>query len=156
MADIGEFRLAAWRAFINAHASVIARIEDELAAAGQVPLTTYDVLVVLAEAPDRRLRMNELARRVVVLSRSGVTRLADRLEAEGLLRRERTVEDRRGAYAVLTDAGQAALDSARPVYAHGIVQHFAGFLEDAEVRTITAALQRIDAEARKDWKGETL
>src|SRR5437763_17021143 len=95
---IDEVHLAAWRAFINAHASVIDRIEEELAEAHQLPLTSYDVLVALAEAPAQRLRMNDLARKVVVLSRSGVTRLADRLEAEGLLRRERTAEDRRGAY----------------------------------------------------------
>src|SRR5947209_13425413 len=106
---IDEFHLAAWRAFINAHASVINRIEEDLAEAGQLPLTSYDVLVALAEAPGQRLRMNELAARVVVLSRSGVTRLADRLEAEGLLRRERTAADRRGAYAVITERGLAAL-----------------------------------------------
>jgi DNA-binding MarR family transcriptional regulator len=86
----------------------------------------------------------------VVLSRSGVTRLADRLEADGLLRRERTVEDRRGAYAVITDKGLEALDRARPVYARGIARHFACFLNEAEVRTLTAALERIDAAARRD------
>jgi DNA-binding MarR family transcriptional regulator len=145
---IDEFHLAAWRAFINAHASVIDRIEKELAQAGQLPLTSYDVLVALAEAPDHRLRMNDLARKVVVLSRSGVTRLADRLEAEGLLRRERTPEDRRGAYAVLTAKGMDALDRARPTYAQGIVEHFSRFLSDTEVRTLTSALERIDADAR--------
>ena len=146
---IDEFHLAAWRAFINAHASVIHRIEDELAQAGQLPLTSYDVLVALAEAPDRRLRMNELAGRVVVLSRSGVTRLADRLEADGLLRRERTPEDRRGAYAVLTAEGMAALRRAWPIYAGGIVEHFSRFLSDAEVRALTSALERIDTAARQ-------
>jgi DNA-binding MarR family transcriptional regulator len=145
---IDEFHLAAWRAFINAHASVIDRIEDELAREGQMPLTWYDVLVALAEAEGGRLRMNDLARKVVVLSRSGVTRLADRLEAEGLLRRERTATDRRGAYAVITPKGQEALDRARPVYARGIAGHFASRLSDEEVRTLTAALERIDAAAR--------
>ncbi|MBV9280980.1 MAG: MarR family transcriptional regulator [Chloroflexi bacterium] len=146
---IDEFHLAAWRAFINAHASVIDCIEKELAEAGQLPLTSYDLLVALAEAPDQRLRMTDLARKVVVLSRSGVTRLADRLEAEGLLRRERTPEDRRGAYAVLTEKGRDALDRARPTYARGIVEHFSRFLGDAEVRTLTSALGRIDAAARR-------
>jgi DNA-binding MarR family transcriptional regulator len=146
---IDDFRLAAWRAFINAHASVIDCIERELAQAGQLPLTSYDVLVALAEAPDQRLRMNDLARRVVVLSRSGVTRLADRLEAEGLLRRERTAEDRRGAYAVLTEKGQEALDRARPIYARGIAAHFSRFLSDEEVQVLTSALERIDDAARQ-------
>jgi DNA-binding MarR family transcriptional regulator len=146
---LDDERLAAWRAFINAHAAVIDRIERELAAAGKIPLTSYDVLVALVEAPDRRLRMNELARHVVVLSRSGVTRLADRLEAEGLLRRERTATDRRGAYAVLTEKGAAALDDARPVYARGIAEHFGRFLDSAEVGTITMVFERIDAAARR-------
>lgn len=146
--SLDESRLAAWRAFINAHASVIDRIEQELADAGQLPLTSYDVLVALAEAPERRLRMNDLARRVVVLSRSGVTRLADRLEVEGLLRRERTAEDRRGAYAVITDKGLEALDRARPIYAQGIARHFGRFLNDAEVQTLASVLTRIDAAAR--------
>ena len=146
---LDEFHLAAWRAFINAHASVIDRIEQKLAEAEQLPLTSYDVLVALAEAPNRRLRMNDLARKVVVLSRSGVTRLVDRLEAEGLLSRERTAADRRGAYAVITDKGLAALDRARPIYARGIAQHFARHLSDAEVRVLTSALQRIDAANRQ-------
>jgi DNA-binding MarR family transcriptional regulator len=145
---IDEFHLAAWRSFINAHASVIDRIERDLAQHEQLPLTSYDVLVALAEAKDQRLRMNDLANQVVVLSRSGVTRLVDRLERDGLLQRERTAQDRRGAYAVLTDAGRHALDRARPVYAQAIVDYFAQYLSEAEVRTITAALGRIDAEAR--------
>lgn len=146
---LGEHELAAWRAFINAHASVIDRIEQELAEAGQLPLISYDVLVALAESPERRLRMNDLARKVVVLSRSGVTRLVDRLEAEGLLRRERTAVDRRGAYAVITPKGLDALDRARPVYARGIAEHFARYLDDAEVSTLTSALERIDEAARQ-------
>lgn len=146
---LDEFHLAAWRAFINAHAAVIDRIEERLAEARRLPLTSYDVLVALAEAPGRRLRMNDLANRVVVLSRSGVTRLVDRLEAEGLLRRERTAADRRGAYAVITEKGVEELDRARPVYARAIDEFFARHLDDGEVRTITAALQRVDAVARR-------
>lgn len=146
--SIDEFYLAAWRTFINAHASVIDRIEADLAAAERLPLTSYDVLVALAKAPEHKLRMNELARKVVVLSRSGVTRLADRLEAEGLLVRERTASDRRGAYAVITPAGLEALAQARPIYARGIMQYFAQHLTDAEIRTLTQALNRVDAAAR--------
>jgi DNA-binding MarR family transcriptional regulator len=145
---IDEFHLAAWRSFINAHASVIDRIERDLARNGQLPLTSYDVLVALAEAEGQRLRMNDLANQVVVLSRSGVTRLVDRLERDGLLQRERTAQDRRGAYAVLTEEGRNALDRARPVYAQAIVDYFARYLSEAEVRVITDALGRIDVEAR--------
>lgn len=150
MSDVlDDERLACWRAFINAHASVIDRIEEELAEADRLPLTWYDVLIALAEAPQERLRMNALSRKIVVLSRSGLTRVVDRLEGEGLLRRERTAEDRRGAYAVLTEPGLAALDAARPVYARGIVEHFSRFLDDEEVRIITDALERVDQATRR-------
>ena len=139
--DLDEASLVAWRTFITAHAVLIDTIDRELAAAGCLPLHWYDVLVELVEAPNHRLRMSQLAGQVV-LSRSGLTRLVDRLEAEGLLIRERSGQDRRGAYAVLTDKGRAALRLAWPVYARGIVNNFARHLSTAEVRTITEALQR--------------
>ena len=143
-----ELRLAAWRAFLNAHAAVIDAIERDLAAAGHVPLIWYDVLVALSEAPDHRLRLHELAR-AVVLSRSGLTRLVDRLEAAGLVQRERCADDRRGAFAVLTPEGRAAQLRAWPVYARGIAGHFAGYLDAAEARTLAAALERVYAAARE-------
>jgi DNA-binding MarR family transcriptional regulator len=146
--DIDEFHLAAWRAFLNAHAAVIDRIEREMAEAGVLPLGSYDVLVALLEAPDNRLRLHELASHIV-LSRSTLTRVVDRLEAAGLLERERVPTDRRGAYAVLTDRGRAALRQAWPVYARGIEAHFARYLSDDEVRTFTEALGRVDAAARQ-------
>ena len=141
-----ETRLAAWRAFLNAHAAVIDAIERDLAAAGLIPLTWYDVLVALSEAPDHRLRLHELAR-AVGLSRSGLTRLVDRLEAAGLLRREPCPTDRRGAYAVLTPEGEATLRRTWPFYARGIVEHFARHLDDAEARAVTVALERVRAAA---------
>src|SRR5689334_15090697 len=116
---IDEFHLAAWRALLNAHAAVIDLIEHELAEAEQLPLSLYDVLLTLLEAPEHRLRMHEIAD-AVVLSRSGLTRRIDRLEAQGLLVRERSALDRRGAYAVLTPRGEEALRLAWPVYARGI------------------------------------
>lgn len=145
---IDETRLAAWRAFLNAHAAVIDRIEREMAAANVLPLGSYDVLVPLSEAPGHRLRLHELASRVV-LNRSTLTRVVDRLEAAGLLCRERVATDRRGAYAVLTEQGRQALREAWPVYERGIRTHFACYLDDDEVRTLTAALSRVDAAARQ-------
>lgn len=149
---LDEFHLAAWRAFLNAHASVIDRIEREMAAAGVLPLGSYDVLVPLSEAPGHRLRMHELASRVV-LSRSTLTRVADRLEAAGLLARERVAGDRRGAFAVLTERGQEALRLAWPVYARSISERFADQLSDDEVRVLTAAMGRIDQSARCTGEG---
>lgn len=140
-------RLAAWRAFLNAHAALIDRIEREMAAADVLPLGSYDVLVALLEAPDHRLRLHELASHIV-LSRSTLTRVLDRLENEGLLIRERAATDRRGAYAVLTDRGREALRRAWPVYAHGIQTHFAVLLDDEETRVLTLALERVNAAAR--------
>ena len=139
---IDEFHLAAWRAFLNSHAKVIRAIEDELAQAQRLPLSSYDVLLTLSEAPDHKLRMHEIADRVV-LSRSGLTRLLDRLERDGLICRERSGADRRGAFAVLTEAGIEALRQAWPIYASGIQKHFASLLQDAEVKVVTEALNRV-------------
>ena len=86
--------------------------------------------------------MHEIAR-AVVLSRSGLTRLIDRLEAEGLLSRTRSNTDRRGAYAVLTAKGLEAVRQAWPTYAKGISQHFTSLLNDEEVHVLTKALERI-------------
>lgn len=135
-------QLTAWRLFITSHATLIEQIDRELSAAGCVPLQWYDVLVELHEAPDRRLRMAELARRVV-LSRSSLTHLADRLEREGLLTRSRVDTDRRGAYAVLTDQGYQALRAAWPIYARGFAQHFIRHLTNEELQTLTDVFQRL-------------
>ena len=140
-------RLAAWRAFLHAHAAVIDRIEAEMTAAKQLPLGSYDVLVALSEAPDRRLRPHELADRMV-LRRSTVTRLLDRLEADGLLVRERCATDRRGAVVVLTDAGTRALRRAWPVYARGIDAHFAAHISEEEARVLATVLGRVSDAAR--------
>ena len=136
--QLDEFHLAAWRAFLNAHAAVIDRIEREMAAAGVLPLGSYDVLVALHEAPDQRLRLKELASHIV-LSRSTLTRLLDRLEA-----------DRRGAYAVLTARGEEALRLAWPIYARGIAAHFTSLLQNDDIRVLTRALGRVSDAARQD------
>ena len=153
--ELDEVALAAWRAFITAHAVLIDRIDRELAAADCVPLHWYDVLVELVEAPGHRLRMHQLADQVV-LSRSGLTRLVDRLEAQGFLTRERSGRDRRAAHAVLTEQGRAALRQAWPVYAQGIAGHFARHLATAEARTLTEALQRVLAAAHETEHAEAL
>lgn len=141
-------KLAAYRTFITAHAEVISRIERDMAAAGVIPIVWYDVLIELYEAPDRRLRMHELAR-AVVLSRSTLTRTVDRLEAAGLLRREPDPSDRRGAFAVLTDAGLEAMREAWPVYARGIEVYVTRHITDDEARLLTTIFERIRDAARK-------
>lgn len=138
--------VAAWRAFLEAHAAVGRRIDRELTAAGLPPLEWYDVMWALRKAPDRRLRMNELAERVL-LSRTGMTRLVDRIEAAGCLRREPVQGDRRGAYAVLTDEGDALLRRMWAVYAR-CIDHL--FVEPvgSDRATLHAVLERVAASTR--------
>ena len=111
-------------------------------AAKRPPLSTYDVLIELYEAPEHRLRMHELAERVV-LSRSGLTRLVDRLETEGLLTRDRSRTDRRGAYAVITEQGIEALQRTWPIYAKGIAEYFAQWLTLEEAQLLESAFRHI-------------
>ena len=132
--DIPADRLAAWRAFLEAHARVTEVLERELREGQDLPLTWYDVLVQLHEAPENRLRMQELAA-AVVLSKSGLTRLIDRMERAGLVRRSQCPTDRRGTFAELTDEGYAQLRAAAPTHLVGVERHFTAHLsaDDAEV-----------------------
>jgi DNA-binding MarR family transcriptional regulator len=134
--------LEAWEAFVFAHAAAVGRIERDLAKTDTVSLAWYDVLVALANAPDRRLRLNDLADRVV-LSRSGLSRLLDRIEKAGLIAREPTPEDRRGLYAILTPQGERAMRETWPAYADGISHHFATYLNDEEKRVLATALRKV-------------
>ena len=127
-----EPRLAAWSAFLRAHARVTRQLERELQAEESLALADYDVLVQLALAGDRRLRMSELADRLL-LSRSGITRLVDRLERDGLIRRKACDSDARGAYAVLTEAGRRKLDAARRTHLAGVRHHFLDKLDGEEM-----------------------
>jgi DNA-binding MarR family transcriptional regulator len=138
---VPEPHLSAWRAVLNAHASTVARVEQALADAGLPPLAWYDVLWALRRAPGKQARMSELAERLT-LSRGGVTKLVDRLESEGLLRRQRAEDDGRGFYAVLTDAGEKMLRRMWPVYARVLRETFAGALSAEEADVIATALRR--------------
>lgn len=116
-------RLRAWRAFLQSHARVVRELERELQDEQQMALVDYDVLVQLSAAEDRRLRMSELADRLL-LSRSGATRLVDRLVADGLVERVVCDSDRRGQWASLTDAGRERLRTATPTHLRGVAAHF--------------------------------
>ena len=140
--EIDEVQLAAWRNFITAHANLIDLIDRELTIADRLPLHWYDVLIELVEAPENRLRLSELAHKVV-LSRSGLTRLVDKLEIAGYLRRQAAPDDRRGAFAVLTDKGKDAVRKSWPVYTKGISKYFASNISQAEARTLRDVFARI-------------
>jgi DNA-binding MarR family transcriptional regulator len=134
--------LRAWRLFLEAHARVIAQLEEDLRQSSGLPLTWYDVLVQLSEAPGGRLRMNEIARRVL-LSKSGLTRLVDRLCAAGYLSREADPEDGRGTLAVLQPAGRQALRASAGVHLQGVARSFTDVLLPAERDAFIAAFTRI-------------
>ncbi len=131
-----------WRLFLTAHVKLLDRLEKTLIAADLPPLEWYDVLFTLKEAPNHRLRLSEVADKVL-LSRSNLTRLVDRLEAAGLLRRERCPVDRRGAFAVLTEAGLAMQERMWTLYAEGIATHFGSALSPEECRVMQQAFARM-------------
>jgi DNA-binding MarR family transcriptional regulator len=122
-AEISEDQLAAWRAFLRAHSTMLRRIGRDLEEAGLPPLAWYDVLAALRDAPEQRLRQVELAERVL-LSNSGLSRLVDRIETKGLVERESCASDRRSFHVRLTDEGAAMLESMWPVYARGVAEDF--------------------------------
>ncbi|HEY9418021.1 MAG TPA: MarR family transcriptional regulator [Pseudonocardia sp.] len=130
--------LVAWRAYLRGHATVTRALEADLVAGPRLSLASYDVLVQLVEAPGGRLRMTELAD-AVLLSRSGVTRLVDRLQREGLVLRAPVAEDGRGVAAAITEQGIDRLRGASRLHLEGVARYFAARLDAADL----AALRRI-------------
>ena len=133
---------AAWAALLRVHAALVPVLDKELQAACNLPLTWYDVLLELNAAPGRRLSMGELGERAVV-SRSRSSRVVDQLAAAGLVEREANPDDRRSAYAVITDAGRKRLRAAAPIYLAGVENHFRSHLTAAESRTLASALEKV-------------
>lgn len=132
----------AWARFFVTAALLIERVEVALKAAGLPPLAWYDLLWILENAEGGRMRMHDLAARVV-LSRYNVTRLADRMEQEGAIKRERCEEDRRGAYCVLTAAGRALRKRMWPVYKERIDACFGSRITIEEARALAATLEKV-------------
>ncbi|GAA1307214.1 MarR family winged helix-turn-helix transcriptional regulator [Saccharothrix xinjiangensis] len=134
--------LGVWRSFLRAHARLTRVLEAELIAGQRLSLAAYDVLVQLAESPQHRLRMTELAE-AVLLSRSGVTRLVDRLERANLVLRERADGDGRGVVAVLTPQGLERLRIASGTHLTGVVRHFADEFGPAELEAFGHTCDRL-------------
>ena len=127
--------LNAWRGLLRVHASVLKALDAEMEAAHGLPLTSYEVLIQLAESPERRMRMCDLAD-CVLLSRSGMSRLVDRLERDGLLMRCACTHDARGAFACITEAGIELLEQARPTHVAGIRRRFLTQFSEDELRLL--------------------
>jgi DNA-binding MarR family transcriptional regulator len=121
---------------------LVAELDDELRSRHGLPLTSFDVLAQLDLAPEGQLRMSELAD-AVLLSRSGLTRLVERLEAKGLLERRECTEDARGAYAVLTDEGRTMLSEARETHLVGVRRLFLERFDEEELESLGHLWQRV-------------
>jgi DNA-binding MarR family transcriptional regulator len=139
------YSLSVWRDLLRSHAKILRRLESDLLAEQRLPLASYDVLVQLVEAPQRRLRMTELAEKVL-LSRSGLTRLVDRLERESLVTREACESDARGLFAVLTDAGYDRLRVASATHLRGIEAYVTGRLDDTDLADLSRVLAKLLAD----------
>ena len=139
-----DAELAAWRGFLRAHSALVKELDADLEEQHQLPLTSYDVLTNLADQADGRMRMRDLAD-AVVLSRSGLTRLVDRLQREGLIDREQCASDARGAYAVLTATGRARLREAQPLHRESVRRRFLSRFSDDELRELAAFWERLQA-----------
>jgi DNA-binding MarR family transcriptional regulator len=141
-AIVDEPRIGAWRAFLTAHARVTRRLDEELQAAHGLSLAEYDALLQIATAPGRRVRMNVLAERVI-LSRSGITRLVDRLEADGSVKRIACATDARGQEAVLTESGLDRLRTAATTHLDGVRRLFLGRLDPGQLDALEASLEQV-------------
>jgi DNA-binding MarR family transcriptional regulator len=142
-------RLAPWIAFIRAHAAVSRTLAAELEAEQSLSLADYDALVQLTIADGRKLRMNELADRLL-LTRSGVSRLVDRLVDDGYVKRLACPTDARGAFAVLTEAGLRRLRDASPTHLRGVDEHFLAAIPEGDREAFVRVLEGIVAAAGGD------
>ncbi|WP_127502633.1 MarR family winged helix-turn-helix transcriptional regulator [Actinoplanes solisilvae] len=143
MSDTGsDIGTAAWAGLLRVHAALVPRIDKELQSACGLPLTWYDVLLELNSAPARRLSMGELGE-VAVVSRTRASRVVDQLVEAGLVARELNPEDKRSAWAVITEEGRKRLRSAAPIYLDAIRRHFTAQMTDDDARIVATALEKV-------------
>lgn len=135
--------LAAWRGFLRVHAALTRELDAELSEAHHLPLSSYEVLLHLVHASEGRMRMSELAASVL-LSRSGLSRLVDRLERAGLLERVQCEDDARGCFAAITASGRRAFRDARATHLAGVRQHFLRHLSPAELVLLAELWERLE------------
>ena len=139
---LSERELAAWRGMLETHSRLVSELDGELERAHGLPLSSYEVLMYLGDAEGGRLRMGELANRLL-LSRSGITRLVDRLERQGLIARERCSDDGRGYFALLTGPGRELLAATRPDHLAGVRRHFLDRLDPGQIDALGAIWGRL-------------
>jgi DNA-binding MarR family transcriptional regulator len=134
--------LGAWRGLLRAHSSITRALDAELTSEHGLPLSSYEVLLYLAGAPEGRLRMSELADSVL-LSRSGLTRLIDRLARDGLIERVRCDQDQRGWFAQITAAGRQTFATARRTHLEGVRELFLRHFSRDELRQLATFWERV-------------
>ncbi|MEU8262098.1 MarR family transcriptional regulator [Micromonospora sp. NPDC048999] len=142
-------RMAAWRAYIESSQRLFTQLEEDLRAASELSFADYHVLVLLSEAPGQRLRMGELAGRLV-FSPSRLTYQIASMQKRGLVARQSCPQDRRGSEAVLTAAGLLALREAAPHHLRSVRAHLIDDLDDAEVACLTRVFERLGRRLRAD------
>ena len=139
---LDDLEMQAWRSLLSAHSRLMARLDAELQASQGMSVSDYGVLVQLSEADEGRMRMSELAERLL-LSPSGLTRRLDGLVRAGLVDRARCPTDRRGAFAVLTAAGRIRLQEAAPDHVDQVRRHFVDRLTRAQLEALVDALRKV-------------
>jgi DNA-binding MarR family transcriptional regulator len=139
-------RLRAWRLYFESALALVDVLDVELERDAGIPMRWYDTLVHLEDTPDG-LRMNELAEQILY-SKSGFTRVVDRMEEAGLVQRVRPESDRRSILVVLTDQGRTTMERARRHHRHGIEQHFSRHLSDTDIKALTRALEKLSTHVR--------
>jgi len=138
---LGQQQKQAWATILLAHGSLLKKIDERLAGAGVIPMDVYDILLTLEESPDQRLKMSELAD-FALMTRSGLTRVVDRLEKEGLVERHSCAADRRAVYAALTEKGLKERERAWPFYEDALQELFGSQLTDQEAQILKTVLRR--------------
>jgi DNA-binding MarR family transcriptional regulator len=139
---LDERELRAWRGMLRVHATLTKALDAELEAAHGLPLSSYEVLMHLHDAEGQRMRMSDLASSVI-LSRSGLTRLVDRLERDGLIERQSCPSDARGSFASLTDTGRGKVQAARKTHLAGVRSLYIDQLTTAELELMGGAWERL-------------
>ena len=142
-------RITAFGLLLEAHSAVLGAVATDLARTSHLPAPEFEVLLRLSRSPGQRLRLTELANQVR-LSTSGMSRLVDRVEAAGLVRREACPSDRRGAFAVLTEAGEAALSDALPSHLESLERNVVAPLGPEDLATLQGLLRRLRDKAGAD------
>jgi DNA-binding MarR family transcriptional regulator len=145
-----EERLGAWLNLIQANRIVSDVLEEHVEAAAGLSLAEHEVLIRIGFSPDGRLRMADLAS-LLLVSKSGVTRLVDRVEQAGLVKREFSPEDRRVTFASITEAGRDALSRANPAFARALAQAFSQHLTGSDVQCLRAGLRKV-LEGNGEWE----